>query len=118
MWIKKNPKRALHSQIVTMSKRDMSVGTDFDLDTGLQEQSYSQPKKKKPEYPYVPKGVPLQLPPCRICGGKASGIHYGVNSCEACKVFLTSTCVLVVVWKVNDRHWPVLVTIHKHWQWM
>nr|XP_019924078.2 nuclear receptor ROR-beta isoform X2 [Crassostrea gigas]XP_034307510.1 nuclear receptor ROR-beta isoform X2 [Crassostrea gigas] len=70
-----------------MSKRDMSVGTDFDFDTGLQEQSYSQPKKKKPEYPYVPKGVPLQLPPCRICGGKASGIHYGVNSCEACKGF-------------------------------
>lgn len=64
------------------------MGTDFDLDTGLQEQSYSQPKKKKPEYPYVPKGAPLQLPPCRICGGKASGIHYGVNSCEACKVFL------------------------------
>lgn len=26
------------------------------------------------------------LPPCRICGGKASGYHYGVNSCEACKV--------------------------------
>jgi len=26
------------------------------------------------------------LPPCRICGGKASGFHYGVNTCEACKV--------------------------------
>ena len=26
------------------------------------------------------------LPPCRICGEKASGLHYGVNTCEACKV--------------------------------
>ena len=28
------------------------------------------------------------LPPCKICGGKASGLHYGVNTCEACKVRL------------------------------
>jgi len=28
------------------------------------------------------------LPPCRICGEKASGFHYGVNTCEACKVIL------------------------------
>lgn len=26
------------------------------------------------------------LPPCRICGQKASGFHYGANTCEACKV--------------------------------
>ncbi|KAK3101350.1 hypothetical protein FSP39_002900 [Pinctada imbricata] len=30
---------------------------------------------------------PLQLPPCRICTGVASGLHYGVNTCEACKAF-------------------------------
>ena len=29
----------------------------------------------------------LQYPPCSVCGGKASGDHYGVNSCEACKGF-------------------------------
>ena len=26
------------------------------------------------------------LPPCRICSEKASGFHYGANTCEACKV--------------------------------
>ncbi|ESO07457.1 hypothetical protein HELRODRAFT_137822, partial [Helobdella robusta] len=24
---------------------------------------------------------------CRICGEKASGFHYGANTCEACKGF-------------------------------
>lgn len=33
------------------------------------------PKKKYPE-----------LPPCRVCGSSASGYHFGVISCEACKV--------------------------------
>lgn len=27
------------------------------------------------------------LPPCRVCGEKASGFHYGANTCEACKGF-------------------------------
>lgn len=29
----------------------------------------------------------LKFPPCFICSGNASGSHYGVNSCEACKGF-------------------------------
>lgn len=44
-----------------------------------------QPRRKREKY--LPHTVPLVLPPCRICGKAASGIHYGVNSCEACKVF-------------------------------
>lgn len=29
----------------------------------------------------------LKFPPCVICGGTASGLHYGCNTCEACKNF-------------------------------
>ena len=36
------------------------------------------------------------LPPCRICGEKASGFHYGANTCEACKVLLFAAV----------RYWP------------
>ena len=38
------------------------------------------------ELPVVlPDLCPLS-PPCLICHGKGSGMHYGVNTCNACKV--------------------------------
>lgn len=36
-----------------------------------------------------PSSVTVHVP-CLVCGDEASGFHYGVNSCEGCKV-----CVLI-----------------------
>ena len=40
----------------------------------------------------LPIHSPVMLPPCRICSEKASGFHYGVNTCEACKVGIEVGC--------------------------
>ncbi|XP_062615630.1 nuclear receptor ROR-alpha A-like [Saccostrea cucullata] len=29
----------------------------------------------------------LTFPPCKVCSGKATGLHYGVYTCEPCKAF-------------------------------
>ena len=35
-----------------------------------------------------PGPFPVMFPPCRICREKASGFHYGANTCESCKVYM------------------------------
>ena len=50
---------------------------------------------------------PAMLPPCRVCGEKASGFHYGVNTCEACKVYIHSGFVhylvsRTVIYNINN----------------
>lgn len=45
----------------------------------------SKDEKSKCKVKVVSKA--LKFPPCLVCGGKASGLHYGVNTCEACKGF-------------------------------
>ena len=63
--------------------------------------SGSSSENEESETSYIPKHIrtkkvfkhskqhppdPDDLPPCRVCGERASGLHYGVNTCEPCKV--------------------------------
>lgn len=63
--------------------------------------SGSESENEESETSYIPKHIrtkkvfkhskqhppdPDDLPPCRVCGERASGLHYGVNTCEPCKV--------------------------------
>ena len=38
----------------------------------------------------------VMLPPCIVCGDKASGWHYGANTCEPCKVSSPRDCNVAV----------------------
>lgn len=45
------------------------------------------PTTSGPKRPKYRASRPPLLPPCRVCQDRASGFHYGVNTCEACKGF-------------------------------
>jgi len=51
-----------------------------------------------PRHSYPPsESIAPMLPPCRVCGEKASGFHYGANTCEACKVITLYSLLRILV---------------------
>jgi hypothetical protein len=40
---------------------------------------------------------------CRVCGDKASGFHYGVHSCEGCKVCVNRSHYYLVIIGLNEK---------------
>ena len=60
----------------------MSMGNTCDLYQTV----LARPTQSSDAYESVPPKPSHILPPCRVCGDRASGFHYGANTCEACKV--------------------------------
>ncbi|KAL3842737.1 hypothetical protein ACJMK2_020725 [Sinanodonta woodiana] len=51
------------------------------------------------------------LPPCRICHEKASGIHYGLNTCEACKERYRKFCESMGITSLSEN--PLTFSVEK-----
>ena len=56
-----------------------SSNTQNDNDKDKDKSSKSMQKKKKPKSTF-PFGM------CKVCNDKATGVHYGISTCEGCKV--------------------------------
>ena len=61
---------------------DAAVDADAEEDEEAATATATEPRAKPKRKRWA-----SALPPCRVCAQPASGLHYGLNTCEACKVF-------------------------------
>lgn len=74
------------SSQATCDDAQMSSAEDRSSDQYLSADNESKGDRVKGKGGCKPRGA-QNLPPCRVCGNTASGLHFGVNTCEACNEF-------------------------------
>lgn len=87
-----SPEQDINS-VSLADKQSVASTTDSGID---ESEDSEQPRKLPKKHKNQPPDADL-LPPCRVCGERASGLHYGANTCEPCKV-----CTRIKV--LNARH--------------
>jgi hypothetical protein len=55
----------------------------------------------------------IEIIPCKVCSDKSSGVHYGVITCEGCKVSFQTQYSFHVPNPTNDLHHRPTTT-HRH----
>ena len=71
---------------------DQGMYTELQSPTTMSEQSMSP----------SPPPPPRMYKPCVVCVDKSSGYHYGVSSCEGCKVMFFLFSILISLFKIIE----------------